>query len=347
MEFWNKGREEVWNNGMLEYWDKKLNEPSSIPFFQHTNIPIQFSVEVYIQPGSEPGDYTGRILSFYDGRGTENFVLTQWRTGLILQKEIQHLPEETYPKIGIRDALPKGVKRLFTITSGPEGTTVYIDGKPAEKRARFSLSLEKRGSPGWLILGNSPSGKRPWHGSLLGLAIYDRLLTREQVLDHFGVWEKSAASSLAGEEGIVALYPFDDRPGGRARNLAAGPDLTVPSELAVLQKNVLVPPWRDFRLTSSYLMDVATNILGFIPFGFFLSAYLRVRRDRPSHSILLLCTLAACLTSLSIELLQVYLPTRSSQFTDVICNTLGAGIGAGLAEGQRQVASRKWFEVQG
>jgi len=32
--------------------------------------------------------------------------------------------------------------------------------------------------------------------------------------------------------------------------------------------------------------------------------------------------------SLLIELLQVYLPTRSSQLMDVICNTVGAGTGS-------------------
>jgi hypothetical protein len=86
-----------------------------------TPYPLRpFSLEIDLQPGAGPSDTTGRILSFYDGKGTETLVLTQWGTGLILQKGIQDLPEETYPKIGIRNALLKGEKRLFTIITGPE-----------------------------------------------------------------------------------------------------------------------------------------------------------------------------------------------------------------------------------
>jgi glycopeptide antibiotics resistance protein len=65
--------------------------------------------------------------------------------------------------------------------------------------------------------------------------------------------------------------------------------------------------------------------LGFIPVGFFLSLWLRTPFSRSRH--FLVCLLSAFAVSLLIELLQVYLPTRSSQWMDVICNTLGASAG--------------------
>jgi VanZ family protein len=74
-------------------------------------------------------------------------------------------------------------------------------------------------------------------------------------------------------------------------------------------------------------MDALTDIFGFISFRFFLSAYLRMRKPRSNFQLLLLSTIIARCMSLSIELIQVYLPTRSSQLMDVITNTLGTIIG--------------------
>jgi glycopeptide antibiotics resistance protein len=90
---------------------------------------------------------------------------------------------------------------------------------------------------------------------------------------------------------------------------------------------ILVPPWKDFSLSRSYFMDVLTNILGFIPFGFFFSAYLWLRKPSSIYQILLTSVLLAACISLSIELIQVYLPTRASQLTDAITNIFGAFLG--------------------
>ena len=74
-------------------------------------------------------------------------------------------------------------------------------------------------------------------------------------------------------------------------------------------------------------MDVLTNILGFIPFGFSFSTYLRTRKPRSNLRLLLMSVIIAGCISLFIELIQVYLPTRNSQLMDVIMNILGAAIG--------------------
>jgi glycopeptide antibiotics resistance protein len=74
-------------------------------------------------------------------------------------------------------------------------------------------------------------------------------------------------------------------------------------------------------------MDVLTNLLGFIPFGFFLSAYLWMRKPRSIFRLLLISVIIAGCISLSIELIQVYLPTRSSQLTDILTNIFGAFLG--------------------
>lgn len=315
---------------------------STIPVFQSSNIPLKsFSMEIWLQSEKEGYDYTARIFSFYDGKATEASVLSQWKSGLILQRRIGSRPEESYPKVGIRNALPRGVKRFFTITSGPEGTQIYIDGRPAEKHPKFNFSSENDSAFGQLILGNSPGGKRHWNGNLYGLAIYRHPLTKEQVSEHFRNWRDHEYSLLAADEGIIALYPFDERSGDLIKDHAAGHHLLIPSRFGVLQKQVLVPPWKDFRLNRSYLMDIITNILGFIPFGFFLSASLGIKKPQPTRRLFFISILTAGCLSLFIELTQVYLPTRSSQLTDVIMNILGSAIGAALFSKYRKASGMR------
>ena len=100
----------------------------------------------------------------------------------------------------------------------------------------------------------------------------------------------------------------------------------MPPRFIVPQKNILVPPWKDFRLTFSFFHDVMINILGFIPFGFLITALIRRRITSRSHSFIIVILLGSFL-SLTIELIQVYLPNRYSQLMDVFTNTMGTVLG--------------------
>jgi hypothetical protein len=71
--------------------------------------------------------------------------------------------------------------------------------------------------------------------------------------------------------------------------------------------------------------DLILNILLFIPLGALL--YGRLKADRTKSSAVLLATVLAAVTSLLIEVLQVFL-LRHSSASDVLSNTLGAVTGA-------------------
>jgi glycopeptide antibiotics resistance protein len=92
--------------------------------------------------------------------------------------------------------------------------------------------------------------------------------------------------------------------------------------------SVLHFPWHDdFQWNRSFFQDVSVNIVGFIPFGFFCAGLLiKARRFRMS-AIYLMTILFGFAFSLSIELLQVYLPTRDSSLLDLTCNVAGTLIG--------------------
>ena len=67
-----------------------------------------------------------------------------------------------------------------------------------------------------------------------------------------------------------------------------------------------------------------------MPLGFFLSALRADFGGAAARRNFLLCVGLCCLLSLSIELAQAWIPSRSSQALDLTLNTLGAAAGVAL-----------------
>ena len=96
---------------------------------------------------------------------------------------------------------------------------------------------------------------------------------------------------------------------------------------------VALPPGTPYFLIASWpprwvRYDVATNLLAYLPFGFFVA--LIPHRLRP---VARLATAAAvgALLSLAMETLQQYLPMRDASVADFLANTAGAAAGGALA----------------
>ena len=74
-----------------------------------------------------------------------------------------------------------------------------------------------------------------------------------------------------------------------------------------------------------------SNIAVFVPFGFFLSEFLAsAKRLRPGRRFWL-ATLAGFGLSLCIESLQLLLHVGFFELTDLVLNTVGTFVGAGVA----------------
>jgi len=76
-------------------------------------------------------------------------------------------------------------------------------------------------------------------------------------------------------------------------------------------------------------MNGAINILGFVPVGFTIAWYLSERGIKRLRVVVIVLILGTG-TSLFIEIIQAYLPERSSQLIDVITNSSGTAIGVCL-----------------
>jgi hypothetical protein len=284
-----------------------------------------FTIELLIRSFVEPRDSLPQFLTALDENSEEDFFIGQWKSELVVRSRIRgRASASRYREIGVRGDFSRGKEQLVTIASGNPGTIVYLDGTPAKILPRFFLLPPDKEGPETLLLGNSSNGNAGMKGMISGLAIYDRMLTAVQINRNFDAWKNNGRTILEKGEGLTALYLFNERSGSTIRNHgSSGHDLVIPATFKPLRRGMLEFSWKRVGLNRGFLSDAATNVAGFIVFGFvqgmlFLSfPHIRLK------SVLFLTLISGSVLSLIIEVAQVYLPTRDSDFIDWICNTLG------------------------
>jgi len=283
------------------------------------------SLEIWLEP--RRAHSSGTILAFYwpDGRVTP-FALRQSLGDLVLQRLS---PDQSHDvkkiKVYVDDVFRYQKPVLVTISSSQAGTKLYTDGAFVKKFVTFRIS--RQDLTGQLIVGNSPGTTHNWSGQLRGLAIYGRELSAGEASQHFATWTKSEHPDLGKSQGAVALYLFSEGNGSVVHNqVDAATNLLIPERFFVLNEELLERPWDEFRNDRNYWKDVGVNVAGFIPFGVFFYAYFFLLR-RAEHPAAVTITLGFAV-SLTIEVLQAFLPTRDSGMTDLVTNTLGTALGA-------------------
>jgi len=282
------------------------------------------SIEIWLQPENLRGSYT--ILSFDSSEHPgDPFSIHQKNDALRIERHNMGGDGITRTAwFDVNGVFGEKEATFVTITLEKHETSVYINGflkKVSPIPGETSNDLTGR-----LVIANSPIVHDSWPGSLLGLAIYHSPLKPAQVAQHFESWTRSQRPAVTQDQNPVALYLFNDEKGNICRNqVDSKNNLTIPEHYFVLHPALLSSPWHAYHATWSYWQDVAVNIGGFIPFGFCLIGCLAsVRRlKRPA----VITILFGFVTSLTIEALQMFLPTRDSDMTDVISNTIGTAIG--------------------
>jgi VanZ family protein len=116
-------------------------------------------------------------------------------------------------------------------------------------------------------------------------------------------------------------------PGFTMDYAAPGSPLDVPSPYWAFHQPPQLVPFRPFAPG-----DIAVNILFFIPLGFIIGMW---RRGRSPTATTRLAIVVGFALSLSLEVLQLFIPTRQPALTDIILNTLGAALGV--------LVARRWI----
>jgi hypothetical protein len=316
-----------------------LSEANGIRFGEHgvilSNSPLiseatdatKFcGLELLLQPAEVEQTYT--ILSFYALDNPMQFRVKQWKDDLLVSQGVLDTRGKVKSKeFYVDHALQRETLLLLTLTSGPSGTVVYLNGRRTQVFPNFTISQSDLS--GQIVLGTSAVGYQPWPGEIHGLALYSRQLTPAKVLEHYVNWT-AGGGKPPDLDGAIAFYKFAERTGNEIHNaVVSAPDLEIPKIFRVPDKPLLESPGKEFEAGWSYLGDLLSNIAGFVPVGFLVCSYLRTTRSR--KSAILYATFWGGLLSLVIEVLQFYIPPRGSGVTDVITNTIGSAIGAGLA----------------
>jgi VanZ family protein len=293
--------------------------------FQMTDSEDQASssLEFWIQPGLTNDHST--LLAFSTAKNPLQLSVHQYRSGLILAREIQGVEHRT-AVIGIDGVFDQTKPIFITITSGPAESAMYFDGRLARSFPGFRLGKDLSGQ---LVIGSSPVDVDGWLGKLKGLAIYHKELTAQEVARHFETWTKQGAPELRPNESLAALYLFNEH-GGNVVHTAGHPDLSlyIPSRFSLPYQPFLKPFWREYEFSWAYLETSLLNVIGFVPLGFFFYAYWS--SAKPIKAAALVTVALGFAVSLSIEILQSYLPTRSSGTTDLMTNTVGTFLGVKL-----------------
>ena len=305
----------------------KYSEPGD--FLKPISDSGAISIEFRIRPEQDNSKYIASIFTLLDSRGEATVLCGQWKSHLILRSFNEDKNGRSrYYEWGLDNVLQRNEVRLLTITSGPRGTDLYLDGVRKHFYSRNLLLTDMRRYPGNLILGNTPTGESYWTGSFFGMAIYDRTLNSGEVLDHFHGWQNRGQPITSGEIGPIVLYLFDEHGGRQIWNHSGDRrHLLMPATFQPLRRTILGTPEKDQWFSRGNLMDVVFNVLGFVPFGFILAAWLRFTNNISAPIAYWIAILLGFCLSLAIELTQAYLPMRDSSLLDVISNTLGTVAG--------------------
>lgn len=274
------------------------------------------SLEIWLKPAHAIEG--GTFLTFY-APPSPLLSLHQSVTDLLIQRGTSRTG-----KIYVDDLFRQSQPAFVTITSGRQGIAAYIDGALARKAPHIQLHASD--CTGRLILGDSVLQQDGWSGEVRGLAVYDSELSVPALVRHYRSWTETGYPEVAPMEHNVGLYLFDERAGMLLHNRARpGGDLSIPSTYTVLDQTLLEPFWEEFSMTGGYWTNFVKNIVGFIPVGLCFYAYFSLVRHR-RRSVLITVVIGFAI-SLTIEVLQAFLPTRDSGMTDLFTNTLGTYTG--------------------
>ncbi len=281
------------------------------------------SLEIWLTPGLTD-DFnvilayalTDNPQQFMVGQNGDSFYTVRIRNGA-----------SKGPYIEVQRAFQQGTPVLLTLTAGKQGTKVYLNGKLAKTRLDFGLTADAL--TGRMVVANSPVGNNSWSGLLQGIAVYGVELSEQDVARHYDVWSAGDRSTLMAL-GSDGLYLFREGSGTTIHNLGASkqPDLYIPAHYLILKPDFLRPFWRNAYGDPTAIKDVVNNIVAFIPLGFLLAAWLS-RFQSVGRSFWLALFLGSLL-SLTVEVLQYFIPMRISDMMDWLLNTGGTMIGAWL-----------------
>ena len=296
----------------------------------HVSPQRGFSIEIALKPKSFQEEGFSFIFLIHGGSDRGQLLIGQWRSSLIVMNGDDYDNHRKTKRIFFKSTSAAPKMQLLTITSDPEGSKIYLDGRLVSSRKDLHLEIPD-GKAARLLLGNSVYGNHPWRGEIYGVAVFGTVLTQDDVEAHFQGWSENRRFPFTTQLAPFILFPLDEKGGTLATNYpGTAHSLHIPSRMKILSPSLFSLGRQGLLLNRSIFTnkDALLNFFGFIPLGVLLSATL-IRLGGGSERHCIMITLSAgFFVSLFIETIQAWMPVRSSDFQDLILNTAGALIGA-------------------
>ncbi len=291
------------------------------------SAPNGFSLEIAIKPASKYETGFNFIMALHSGKDRNQLLMGQWKSWIILMNGDDYDNKRKTKRIAVDTASTTPTARYITITSGESGTKVYFDGQLIRAKNDLILKIPNGGQTR-LLIGNSVYGKHTWEGEVYGLSFYKYELTSHDAAHNFKEWSKRRHFSFAQKSKAILLYYFDEKKGERAIDHSGGNlHLEIPPKMQILEREILSPIWKDWKLKGAFIQDMIINLAGFIPLGFTLIATLMKLGGIFKKKSVLITFVLCFVVSLMIEIIQAWIPSRSSQMLDLVLNSIGALIG--------------------
>ncbi len=294
--------------------------PPAIPVSD--GLTVELSVEL-ADPHPEAGGFMF-LMHVYGGDASSQFVIGQWRSYLIVMNGDDYRHERGSPRLSVDlSNVLNGVTDI-AVVSDTWGAKVYLNGVLAASQKGTHFTMPESGDPNGftLALGNSVHCKNSWPGKLRGFALCSRALPESEV---------GRINSNRDRSRLEVLYTFD-RPDGAKdlENDASGNErhLSVSSNTLFIRSGFLDEPILHWNSDDGTLKDVSLNLLGFVPLGFCLAWVIRKSRGYRWPGTCAMVLFSGFMLSLFLELIQAWMPSRSSSSRDLMLNSLGAGLGA-------------------
>ncbi len=269
----------------------------------------EISVLLELEPHKVP-EGLGMILTLNDEHEQPPIMIAQWKNHLAIRsRRLAENREIPYQERGLRDCLFDNENVSILLVSNEEGTSYFKNGRLEQRRSAFHLIDGANPFFGKLVIGNNAHGIRPWHGAIKQIRIYNKEISINQLTD----------TSIQ----PIISYGFVKPEFEQVENqVSEAYNLRVPKRFKPVSRERMTHP-RSFDREFKWLSrDNIINVIGFMPIG--LCVFIFLRRTSLNLFMIVIATgVLAFFFSLSIEWLQILMPTRDASYLDLLCNTTG------------------------
>jgi VanZ family protein len=319
---WLDGEDGIYFSGEgIAYTETDLSAVAQGPLGE-----VTFQLWVHERPRSENWGATV-LLAAFDAKELPPLSVGQYASRIFLYDPRGKPVSNWYDQFRLDESLRRGEDHLITVVLGHAQRAIYIDDRLAREDDLREEELHPLDLSGRLVLGNEPGGRRGWEGEIKGVAVFGRALVEDEVKSHFSDVSRDGMRALEGRSGLVTLVPLDEGRGTYAHSLThPSGGFRIPERFCALPSVLWTRPTPDREQRRVQSWDAVYNIALFIPVGVIL--FLGNARRGRSWPWIGIATLTGGVLSVAFEVLQLFIPSRTSSSIDILSNSLGSCLGA-------------------